>query len=125
MQFTQITLSVNDTPVIFTPYDRGASGSFVYRKSGETLQAPRLIVSTQVDDNASDKYAVQVNTPRVQSDGDSDVTNDVILGTDLVKTELRFLATTSTALRKHQIDEHIAALQEFRSTIENREKLYS
>lgn len=98
---------------------------FVYRKEGNTLQAPRLVISTQVDDNTSDKYLVQVNTPRVEPAKEGCCTNDAILGTDLVKTELRFLATTSEADRSAHINLQIAALQEFRDTFEKRQKLYS
>lgn len=125
MQFSQVILVVDGANVTFVPYDRGTNGSFVYRKEGVTLQAPRLVVSTQVDDNTSDKYLVQINAPRVEPAKEGCCTTDSVLGTDLVKTELRFLATTSEADRKAQIDLHIAALQEFRDTFEKREKLYS
>lgn len=121
MQFTQLTLVVDSANVKFNPYERGASEAFVFRKDGVTLHAPRLIVSTKVDDTSSDKYTVQLNEPRVQTvDG-----IDKAVGSDLVKTELRFLATTSEAARKAQIDTQIVALQQLRDMIGKREKMYS
>lgn len=125
MQFTQLILSVQGTNVTFIPFDRGASGAFVYRQNGASLHANRLVVSTAVDDASSDKYSVQLNAPRVKPAEEGCCTIDSLLGTDLVKTELRFLATTSEADRKWQIDAHIAALQEYRETFEKRERLYS
>lgn len=125
MEFSPLNLTVNGVAVTFNPYDRGASGAFVYRKAGVTLQAPRLVVSTVVDDNASDKYAVANNTPSVLPAAVGSGLPDKILGTDLVKTELRFLATTSEASRVSQIDTHVAALQELRATFEKRAKIYS
>ena len=125
MQFTQLTLVVDGVNVTFSPYDRGTDGAFVYRKDGVALQSPRLVIKTSVDDNTSDKYQVQNNTPRVLVPEEGCCTAESLLGTDLVKTELRFLATTSGSDRIASIDLHIAALQQFRETFEKREKLYS
>lgn len=125
MQFSSVTLTVDGASVVFNPYDRGASGSFVYRMAGVTLQAPRLVVSTNTDDNTSDKYLLQNNVPYVRPAEEGCCTVNEILGTDVVKTELRFLATTTEADRTKHIDTHIAVLQEFRETFEKREKLYS
>jgi len=124
MQFSPINLVVNSVNHTYKPYDRGTNGAFVYRKDGVTLQAPRLVLNAETNDNASDKYLVQNNTPRVAPPSGS-VLVETLLGTDLVKTELRFLATTSEADRKLEIDLHIAALQEVRETIADREKIYS
>jgi hypothetical protein len=125
MQFQPVILAVSGADITFNPYDRGANGAFVYRQAGVTLQAPRLVISTVTDDNASDKYLVQVNAPRVKPAEEGCCSVDSLLGTDLVKTELRFLATTSQSDREKSIDTAIAALQEFRETISKREKLYS
>lgn len=125
MQFTQIELTVNDVDHTFDPYDRGANGAFVYREVGGTLHQPRLVVSTKTDDAGSDRYSVQLNAPRIQSAAEGCCEADSVLGTDLVKTELRFLATTNSQARLDQIDLHIAALQEFRTAISNREKLWT
>lgn len=125
MQFTPINLVVSGVTHTFKPYDRGANGAFVYRKDGVTLQAPRLVLNSETNDNASDKYLVQGNTPRVAPKEEGCCGVETALGADLVKTELRFLATTSEADRKLSIDLHIAALQEIRETIADREKIYS
>lgn len=123
MQFNPVTLVVNSANVVFTPYDKGLNGAFVYRKDGVSLQAPRLIVQTQVNDDSSDKSVLQINTPRVKTGGVGEP--DTVLGSDMVKSELRFLATTIEADRVTAIDTHIAALTEFRDTFEKREKIYS
>lgn len=125
MNFSELNLIVNSVTHSFTPYDRGADGAFVYREKGVQLHASRLVVNTMTDDTKSDKYKVQLNQPRVCEAivGGCEVAQ--ALGTDLVKTELRFLATTSEADRKAQVDLHIAALQQFRETIADRERLYS
>lgn len=125
MQFTPINLVVAGVTHTFKPYDRGTNGAFVYRKEGVTLQAPRLVLNGETNDNASDKYLVQNNAPRVAPKEEGCCGVETALGTDLVKTELRFLATTSEADRKLSIDLHIAALQEIRETIADREKIYS
>lgn len=125
MNFSELTLVVNSVNHAFTPYDRGANGAFVYREKGVQLHAARLVITTTTDDTKSDKYLVQLNQPRVIDAvvGGSEIKQ--ALGTDLVKTELRFLATTSEADRKAQVDLQIAALQAFRETVADREHLYS
>lgn len=125
MNFSELNLVVDSVNHTFTPYDRGANGAFVYREKGVQLHATRLVITTVTDDTKSDKYLVQLNKPRVIDAvvGGSEVKQ--ALGTDLVKTELRFLATTSEADRKAQIDLQIAALQAFRETVADREHLYS
>lgn len=126
MQFSQVTLTVNSVAQLFDAYDRGANGAFVFRKSGVLLHAPRLVVSTETNDASSDKSAVQTHVPRTAA-AVAGVNGGlpVLLGTDLVKTDLRFLANTSEADRTAQLDLHIAALQQFRDTFEKREKIYS
>lgn len=123
-QFSLIEIEVDSSTYGFVPYDRGQNGAFVFRESGAGVHAPRLIVATAVNDNSSDKLNVQYNVPRTCA---SDVACDVdkVLGTDLVKTELRFLATTSKADRALQIDKQIALLQELRNLIEDRQVMYS
>lgn len=125
MNFSELNLVVDSVPHAFTPYDRGTNGAFVYREKGVQLHATRLVITTTTDDTKSDKYLVQLNQPRVIDAivGGSELKQ--ALGTDLVKTELRFLATTSEADRKAQIDLQIAALQAFRETVADRERLYS
>ena len=124
MNFSNIEVTANGSQVVFQPYDRGANGAFVYRKSGATVHAPRLVLSTQVNDSSNDKLTVQNNVPRV-CPSDESCGVDKILGTDLVKTELRFLATTSEQDRKATIDTHIALLQELRDVIETRQVIYA
>lgn len=124
MKFSKLTVVVDANSIEYLPYDRGANGAFVFREAGISLYAPRVVTSVTINDASSDKLAVQLNTPRVLAPavGCCDpVTN---LGTDLVKTELRFLATTSKSDRQGQIDRHIALLQELRSVIEDRETIY-
>lgn len=123
MQFTKLDISVDSVNFSFLPYDRGANGAFVFRQEGSAVFAPRVVVSTTVNDLASDKMAVQLNTPQYRPSTESGL--DVLLGTDLVKTELRFLATTSKSDRALQIDKHIALLQELRGTVEDRSVIYA
>lgn len=124
MNFSNIEVTVGGSPVTFQPYDRGANGAFVYRQSGPTVHAPRLVLSALVNDSASDKLVVQLNEPRTRP-SDVERAIDQVLGTDLVKTELRFLATTSMTDRQTQIDKHIALLQELRDLIETRSVVYN
>lgn len=122
MQFTTIDLVVNSVNVSYLPLDRGANGAFVYRKAGASIYAPRVVISTSVNDSANDKMTVQNNVPRTATSPDSVITQ---VGTDLVKTELRFLATTSEVDRIEQIDTQIALLQELRGVIETRNVIYA
>lgn len=124
MNFSNIEVTVGSSTVTFQPYDRGANGAFVYRQSGPTVHAPRLVLSALVNDSSSDKLVVQLNEPRT-CPSDVECAIDKVLGTDLVKTELRFLATTSKTDRQTQIDKHIALLQELRDLIETRSVVYN
>lgn len=125
MQFTQIEVNASGTDYVFKPYDRGAAGAFVWKQNAESVvHAPRLIVSMKADDNSSDKSTVQQNIPRTCPSVDACAV-DVLVGTDMVKTELRFLATTTSDQRKTSIDLHIALLQELRDTIADRDVIYS
>lgn len=123
MKFSNLTIVSDGSDKSFVPYDRGANGAFVYRKSGQTVHAPRLVVSTKADDSASDRYSVALSEPRL-CESIGDCTTAEIKGVDLVKTDLRFLADTSIEARKLQLDDHIALLQELRDTIANREVIY-
>lgn len=123
MKFTNIAIDVDSVNFTFLPYDRGANGAFVYRQDGISVHAPRVVVSTITNDTASDKMTVQLNTP--QTCPSTDCGPDLMLGTDLVKTELRFLATTSKLDRVLQIDKQVALLQELRGIIEDRAVMYS
>lgn len=123
-QFSKIDIEVGSVTYSYNPYDRGANGAFVYREAGIAVHAPRVVVSTSTNDAGSDKLSVQLNTPRVCAPEES-CGPETILGTDLVKTELRFLATTSSAERELAIDKHIALLQELRNLIQARDVLYS
>lgn len=123
MKFSNLTVTAEGASYTFQPYDRGAKGAFVYRQEGMSVYAPRVVVSTTTDDNASDKYSVQLNVPRTcVTTADCDVPR--MLGTDLVKTELRFLATTSLAQRKLAISQVIALLEEIRRDIQDRSVIY-
>lgn len=125
MQFTQIEVTANGTDFVFKPYDRGAAGAFVWKQNtASVVHAPRLIVSMKANDDASDKSTVQQNIPRTCASVEACAV-DVLLGTDMVKTELRFLATTTSADRKASIDLHIALLQELRDAIADRDVIYS
>lgn len=125
MKFDVLTAVVGASTFVFTPYERGATGAFVYRQEGVPLFAPRLVATAATNDDASDNYQVQVNTPLII---DPDVGSNLPVsspGSDLVKTQLRFLATTGSEARKLQIDKHIAILLQYRNAIANREKLYA
>lgn len=125
MKFQPLSLVVDGVTTVFSPYDRGVNGAFVYRQDAVLLNAPRVVVSTTTNDAASDKYVVQLNTPRVLPAADGCCDPAVSLGTDVVKTELRFLATTTTADRNKQIDLQIAALKELQNTVSQREHVYA
>lgn len=125
MKFSRIDVDVNSVTYSYLPYDRGANGAFVYREEGKTVNAPRVVASASTNDSASDRMAVQINVPRTCEDPSQPCGIALQLGTDLVKTEMRFLASTSTADRQLQIDQHIALLQELRTVIENRETIYT
>lgn len=126
MQFTKLEIAVDSTSYEYLPYDRGQNGAFVFRESNglSTVYAPRLVVHTANNDAASDKMTVQSNTPRVKTCG-VDCPVDTQIGTDLVKTEMRFLASTSKAERALAISKHIAVLEELRDVIEDRDVIYS
>lgn len=124
MKFSNLTITANAASYTYLPYDRGANGAFVYRQSGASVHAPRVIVSMTSNDASSDKSTVQLNTPRVCAvTAECDLPK--LLGTDLVKTELRFLATTSAADRELVISQHIALLEELRTDIQTRAVIYS
>lgn len=126
MNFSPVTLTVNSVPVVFAPYDRGARGAFVYRKNGVQVNAPRLLVSSETNDAASDRYTIQINEPRTALPAEGCCPTDVkSLGTDLSKVDLRFLATTSDTDRAAQIDTLVAAMLEFKSLVTSRNKIYS
>lgn len=125
MQFTQLEVNANGIDYVYVPYDRGQAGAFVYRmQNGQSVHAPRLVITTKANDATSDKTVVQQNLPRI-CPSETNCGTDTILGTDLVKTELRFLATTSKSDREVAIDVQIALLQEFRDMISSREVIYS
>lgn len=124
MQFTQIEVTASGVDYVYQPYDRGVAGAFVWRQTGQQVHAPRLLVTSKVDDSTNDKLTVQNNIPRV-CPSDDNCNIDTLKGTDLLKTELRFLATTSTADRQKAIGLHIALLQELRDVIENRNTVYA
>lgn len=124
-QFTNIVVTVASVDYTYQPYDRGTNGAFVYREqAGESTHAPRAIVSTSMDDTSSDKMTVQLNVPRVL-EAETSGAPDIILGTDLVKTEMRFLASTAQADRILQLNKQIELLEELRHHIEDREVIYS
>lgn len=126
MKFDDLTIVVAGTTTVFKPYDRGATGSFVWRKSGSSLHAPRVIASATTNDATSDKYTLQLNQPRVcvvEPVGCAPV--DTVKATDIGKVEFRFAADTSSADRLTQINETIALLQELSIAISNREKIYA
>lgn len=124
MQFSKLTIAVGQSTIDYLPFDKGANGAFVFREGGLSVYAPRVLVSTSINDAANDKMTVQLNTPRVKLPAAGCCDPVTQLGTDLAKTELRFLAATSKADRVTVIDRHIALLQELRATIENREVVY-
>jgi len=124
MQFSKVELSVNGATISFLPFDRNGQ-KFVYRKEGVTLQAPQLGVTTKLSDATGDSYEVVSTTPRVKAAAEGCCDGDTLLGSDLLSTKLRFLATSSEADRKAVIDQHIAELQYFRDTFATRGQLYS
>lgn len=81
-QFTSFDVTVDSVTYTYNPYDRGANGAFVYREAGAGVHLSRIILSADVNDNASDKMSIQLNTPRVCPSDDCGP--DVVLGTDLV-----------------------------------------
>lgn len=121
--FTNKSVTVDSVAKVYQPYDRGASGSFVFRLEGPSVHAPRFVYSSKTDDATNDKFSVLSNEQRTCPSTTCDV--DIILGTDLVKTDLRFLAGTSKANRATMIDTHIALLQELRLDFEDRKVMYS
>lgn len=126
MKFNDLTIVVDSVTTVFQPYDRGANGAFVWRETGSTLHAPRVIASATTNDAASDKYLVQLNQPRlctVEPAGCEPVTT--VKATDIVKAEFRFTAETSSADRSKQLDELVKLIQEFRTAISLREKIYA
>lgn len=125
MKFSNLTITVDSVQRTFLPYDRGQNGAFVWRDSTASVYAPRVVASAATNDAASDKLTVQLNTPRVVLPAEGCCDPIKSLGTDLVKTELRFLATTSMSDRAAQIDRHIALLQELRDIVESRSVIYS
>lgn len=124
MQFSKLTIADGPLTIDYLPFDKGANGAFVFREGGLSIYAPRVLVSTSINDAANDKLTVQLNTPRVSLPAEGCCDPITQLGTDLAKTELRFLAATSKADRVTVIDRHIALLQELRATIEDREVMY-
>lgn len=127
MQFSKIDITVDSVVYTLNPYDRGQDGAFVYRNAGTPLYPLRAVVKTAVNDLTSDKYVVQLNQPRVcevTAPGTDCIVNQ-LQGTDIAKTELRFLATTKPAQRSLLIDQQIALLEEMKSTISNRDVIYS
>lgn len=131
MKFSNLELTykptgtAQDVTDVYQPYDRGASGAFVYRLQDTNISPARIVANSSVNDNASDKYTVQINEPRVCAPEGDCVATRQILGTDLVKIELRFLATTTPQERYTQIARAKAALDEFEATIAQREVIYT
>lgn len=124
MQFTEITITVNSNEVKYLPYDITSNRKFVWRGNTADIYPERPLVSSVINDDSTDRYVVQLSVPRV-CDEQISCKPPVNQGTDLVKTELRFLATTSSADRTLQIDKQIALLEYFKSTIASRDVLYS
>lgn len=123
-KFSSLEVMVDGTPVTYLPYDRGQNNAFVFRKEGSAVFSRRLLVTTNVDDNSSDRYKLQVNNPVVCAT-DDECFQDKLLGTDLVKLEMRFLASTSKQDRAELLDTLIGALDELRGTFEDRDVMYS
>lgn len=125
MLFSKLTVEIDGATVNYLPYDRGAQGAFVYRKAqGKLVGAPRLVVHTTNNDASSDKLTVQLNLTRMCESAEA-CGEDVILGTDIVKTEMRFRSSTSQQDRIDAINEQVALLQELREVIESRDTIYS
>lgn len=126
MNFSSISLSVDSNTLVFAPYDRGAKGAFVWRLSNAFIHAQRLVASSVTNDSASDRYNFQVAAPRVKAvEPGCCPTGSDLLGTDLVSVDLRFLATTEPAERLTQIETAIALLNNMKSMVSTRDKLYS
>lgn len=127
MNFSPIAIVTGGNTYTFNPFDRGAKGAFVYRESGPSVNAQRIVASTVTNDTASDRYSFQLNAPRldVPVEGCCPTERNVLLGTDLVAVDMRFLASTSAADRGLQIDKVIALLEEMKPTVKSREKIYS
>lgn len=126
MNFKQLSLSNGSDTLTYSPYDRGAKGAFVWRLSNAFIHAQRLVASTVTNDSASDRYNFQVATPRVKAvEPGCCPTGSDLLGTDLVSVDLRFLATTEPAERLAQIDTAISLLNEMKTMVSTRDKLYS
>lgn len=125
MKFSKLELTVNSAPISFLPYDRGTKGAFVWRQEGASVYAPRIMVSTMINDTTSDKFTFQQNAPRVCETVEPGCAPIQNLGTDIAKTEFRFLASTSVSDRKALIETQIALLTEMLSTMVNREVIYA
>lgn len=124
MKFQEIEITVGSENYTLKPYDYGANGAFVFRYAGVSLNAHRVAITAKTDDAKTDRYTVVDNIPRVCTSAVESCMPDPVLGSDLVKTELRFLATTSKVDRELAIDQHIALLQELRTMIADREVVY-
>lgn len=125
MIFSELNITVGAANTKYLPFDKGSNGAFVWRAAGASVFAPRVLASASTNDAASDKLTVQLNTPVVKPAAQNASGVDQQIGTDLVKTELRFLATTSKTDRIGQIDRHIALLNKLRGVVEDREVIYS
>lgn len=125
MQFSKIDITVSGVTYTLQPYDRGQNGAFVYRNAGSPLYPLRAVITTAVNDLSSDKYIVQLNQPRTCLATVNECETVQLKGTDIAKTELRFLATTSQADRVLLIDQQIALLEEMKSTVSDRDVIYS
>lgn len=126
MNFTQLSLSVESETLVFSPYDRGLKGAFVWRQSNAYVHAQRLVASTVTNDSASDRYNLQVAVPRVKAvEPGCCPTGNELLGTDLVSIDLRFLASTDPASRITQIETSIAMLNSMKDMISTRDKIYT
>lgn len=127
MNFAPINLTVQSVPVVFSPFDKGANGAFVYRMDGQLLNAQRLVIKAVTNDTASDRYSIQTSVPRVSTpvEGCCPTEYNALLGTDLVSVDMRFLATTSDTEKEKQIHTAIEALKSLIPTIKIRGKIYS
>lgn len=126
MNFTQLSLSVESNTLVFSPYDRGLKGAFVWRLSNAYVNAQRIVASTVTNDSASDRYNFQVAAPRVKAvEPGCCPTGSDLLGTDLVSVDLRFLASTEPAKRITQIETAIALLNSMKSMVSTRDKIYT
>lgn len=126
MNFSPLSLPVGSNTLVFSPYDRGAKGAFVWRESGTYVHAQRIVATTVTNDSAADRYSLQVAAPRVKAvEAGCCPTGDDLLGTDLVSVDLRFRATTEPADRLLQIETAIALLNSMKSMVSTRDKIYS